>query len=160
MELANAFIGLVQLVIAIFLAVVALYLGFFVFSRITKGMDEAKELARGNTAVGIIIASIFFAIALVVQSGIAGISVGIMKALAGDWLAIVVSLLQLILGILLAIGAIYLALYILDRLTKGVDEFEEIRKGNAAVALMMAGVIVSTAIIIQSGVIGITSALP
>ncbi len=159
MELANALVGLVQLVIAIILAVVALYIGFFVFSRITKGIDEAKELARGNMAVGIIIASIFFAIALVVQSGIAGISVGIMKALAGDWLAIVVSLLQLILGIILAIGAIFLALYILDRLTKGVDEFEEIRKGNAAVALMMAGVIVSTAIIIQSGVIGITSAL-
>jgi len=159
MELANAFVGLIQLVIAIILAVVALYIGFSVFSRITKGMDEEKELARGNPAVGIIIASIFFAIALVVQSGIAGISVGIMKALAGDWLAIVASLIQLILGIILAIGAIYLALNILDRLTKGVDEFEEIKKGNVAVALMMAGVIVSTAIIIQSGVIGITSAL-
>jgi uncharacterized membrane protein YjfL (UPF0719 family) len=159
MELANAFVGLIQLVIAIILAVVALYIGFSVFSRITKGMDEEKELARGNPAVGIIIASIFFAIALVVQSGIAGISVGIMKALAGDWLAIVASLIQLILGIILAIGAIYLALNILDRLTKGVDEFDEIRKGNVAVALMMAGVIVSTAIIIQSGVIGITSAL-
>jgi uncharacterized membrane protein YjfL (UPF0719 family) len=159
MEIANAFVGLIQLVIAIILAVVALYIGFSVFSRITKGMDEEKELARGNPAVGIIIASIFFAIALVVQSGIAGISVGIMKALAGDWLAIVASLIQLILGIILAIGAIYLALNILDRLTKGVDEFEEIKKGNVAVALMMAGVIVSTAIIIQSGVIGITSAL-
>jgi len=159
MELANAFVGLIQLVIAIILAVVALYIGFFVFSRITKSMDEGKELARGNPAVGIIIASIFFAIALVVQSGISGISVGIMKALAGDWLAVVVSLLQLILGIILAIAAIYLALNILDRLTKGVDEFEEIKKGNVAVALMMAGVIVSTAIIIQSGVIGITSAL-
>ncbi len=159
MELANAFVGLIQLVIAIILAVVALYIGFYVFSRITKGMDEEKELARGNPALGIIIASIFFAIALVVQSGISGISVGIMKALAGDWLAIVVSLLQLILGIVLAIGAIYLALHILDRLTKGVDEFEEIKKGNVAVALMMAGVIISTAIIIQSGVIGITSAL-
>jgi uncharacterized membrane protein YjfL (UPF0719 family) len=159
MEIANAFIGLIQLLIAIILAVVALYIGFSVFSRITKGMDEEKELARGNPAVGIIIASIFFAIALVVQSGIAGISVGIMKALAGDWLAIVASLIQLILGIILAIGAIYLALNILDRLTKGVDEFEEIKKGNVAVALMMAGVIVSTAIIIQSGVIGITSAL-
>lgn len=159
MEIANAFVGLVQLVIAIILAVVALYIGFSVFSRITKGMDEEKELARGNPAMGIIIASIFFAIALVVQSGIAGISVGIMKALAGDWLAIVASLIQLILGIILAIAAIYLALNILDRLTKGVDEFEEIKKGNVAVALMMAGVIVSTAIIIQSGVIGITSAL-
>ncbi len=159
MELANAFVGLIQLVIAIILAVVALYIGFSVFSRITKGMDEEKELMKGNPAVGIIIASIFFAIALVVQSGIAGISVGIMKALAGDWLAIVASLIQLILGIILAIGAIYLALNILDRLTKGVDEFEEIKKGNVAVALMMAGVIVSTALIIQSGVIGITSAL-
>jgi uncharacterized membrane protein YjfL (UPF0719 family) len=159
MELANAFVGLIQLVIAIILAVVALYIGFSVFSRITKGMDEEKELMKGNPAVGIIIASIFFAIALVVQSGIAGISVGIMKALAGDWLAIVASLIQLILGIILAIGAIYLALNILDRLTKGVDEFEEIKKGNVAVSLMMAGVIVSTALIIQSGVIGITSAL-
>jgi uncharacterized membrane protein YjfL (UPF0719 family) len=159
MELANAFVGLIQLVIAIILAVVALYIGYSVFSRITKGMDEEKELMGGNVAVGIIIASIFFAIALVVQSGIAGISVGIMKALAGDWLAIVASLIQLILGIILAIGAIYLALNILDRLTKGVDEFEEIKKGNVAVALMMAGVIVSTALIIQSGVIGITSAL-
>ena len=159
MELANAFIGLIQLVIAIILAVVALYIGYSVFSRITKGMDEEKEITGGHAAVGIIIASIFFAIALVVQSGIAGISVSIMKALAGDWLAIVASLIQLILGIILAIGAIYLALNILDRLTKGVDEFEEIKKGNVAVALMMAGVIVSTALIIQSGVIGITSAL-
>jgi uncharacterized membrane protein YjfL (UPF0719 family) len=122
-------------------------------------MDEERELMGGNTAVGIIIASIFFAIALVVQSGISGISVGIMKALAGDWLAIVASLIQLILGIILAIGAIYLALNILDRLTRRVDEFEEVKKGNVAVALMMAGVIVSTALIIQSGVIGITSAL-
>jgi TRAP-type C4-dicarboxylate transport system permease small subunit len=122
-------------------------------------MDEERELMGGNAAVGIIIASIFFAIALVVQSGISGISVGIMKALAGDWLAIVASLIQLILGIILAIGAIYLALNILDRLTRRVDEFEEVKKGNVAVALMMAGVIVSTALIIQSGVIGITSAL-
>jgi len=46
-----------------------------------------------------------------------------------------------------------------DRLTKDVDEFEEFRKGNIAVALIMAGVIVATAGIIQSGVIGIASAL-
>ena len=69
MELANAFVGLIQLVIAIILAVVALYIGFYVFSRITKGMDEEKEFGTGQPGSGIIIASIFFAIALVVQSG-------------------------------------------------------------------------------------------
>ncbi|NTW92092.1 MAG: DUF350 domain-containing protein [Methanoregulaceae archaeon] len=159
MELVNAFVGFIQLIIAILLAVVALYIGYSTFSRITKGMDEQQELMKGNAAVGIIIAAVFFAIALVVQSGVAGISVGIINALEGDWLALVAAFIQLVLGIILAIAAIYLALNILDRLTKGVDEFAELKKGNVAVALMMAGVIVATAIIIQSGVMGITSAL-
>ncbi|MDI9633446.1 MAG: DUF350 domain-containing protein [Methanolinea sp.] len=163
--LANAAIGLVQLIIAIILAVVALYIGFSVFSRVTKGLEEQKELAKGNAAVGIIIASIFFAIALVVQSGISGISVGISKALEvgilsmDGMVAVGVAFIQLVLGIVLAIAAIYLALNILDKLTKGVEEFEEIKKGNVAVALEMAGVIIATAVIIQSGVIGITNAL-
>jgi uncharacterized membrane protein YjfL (UPF0719 family) len=65
----------------------------------------------------------------------------------------------LILGIILAIAAIYLALKVLDRMTKGVEEFEELKKGNVAVALEMAGVIVAVALIVQVGVLGITQAL-
>ena len=109
--------------------------------------------------MGIIIAAVFFAIAIVVQSGIAGISMGITNALAGDWISLIAAFIQLILGIILAIVAIYIALNILDCLTKGIDEYAKLKKGDVAIALTMAGVIVSTAIIIQSGVIGITSAL-
>ncbi len=159
MDIVTAFVGLIQLIIAILLAVVALYIGYSTFSKITKGIDEIQELKKGNVAVGIIIAAIFFAIAIVIQSGVAGISIGITNALAGDWWSLVAAFIQLILGIILAIATIYLALNILDRLTKGINEFEELKKGNVAVALMMAGVIVATAVIIQSGVIGITSAL-
>lgn len=165
MLLANAVVGLVQLVISIIFAVVALYVGFAVLGKITKGIDEEKELAKGNVAVGILVASVFVAIALVVQSGVSGLSVGINKALSVgilslDGLTIVgVAIIQLILGIVLAVGAIYLALNILDKLTKGVEEFEELKKGNIAVALEMAGVIIAVAVIIQSGVIGITAAI-
>ncbi len=159
MELINAVVGIIQLVVAIILAVVALYIGFSVLGKITKGIDEEKEIARGNAAVGILVASVFIAIAIVVQSGVAGVSIGISKALAGDYLALLASFIQLILGIILAVAAIYLSLNILDKLTKGVDEFEELKKGNVAVALEMAGVIITTAIIIQSGVLGITAAL-
>jgi len=95
----------------------------------------------------------------VIQSGVAGIAIGITNALSGDWYSLLAAFIQLILGILLAVATIYLALNILDRLTKGIDEFDELKKGNVAVALMMAGVIVATAVIIQSGVAGITSAL-
>jgi uncharacterized membrane protein YjfL (UPF0719 family) len=165
MLLANAVVGLLQLLISIIFAVLALYIGFAVLSKITKDIDEEKELAKGNVAVGIIVASVFVAIALVVQSGVSGLSVGINKAVSvgvlsvDGLLAIGVSFIQLILGIILAVGAIYLALYILDKLTKGVEEFEEIKKGNVAVALEMGGVIIAVAVIIQSGVIGITAAL-
>lgn len=165
MDLTNAVVGIIQLVIAIILAVVALYIGFSVLGKITKGIDEEKEIARGNTAMGILVASVFLAIGIVVQSGVSGISVGISKALQpglpyGDSIAIIViSILQLVLGIVLAIVAIYLALNILDKLTKGIDEFAELKKGNVAVALEMAGVIITVAIIIQSGVMGITRAL-
>ena len=159
MSMETAVIGIIQLVIAIILAVVALYIGFSVLGKITKGMDEEKELAKGNTAVGILVASVFIAIAIVVQSGVAGVSTGISKALDGDTFAVVASVFQLILGIVLAIAAIYIALNILDKLTKGIDEFEELKKGNVAVALEMAGVIITVAIIIQSGVLGITAGI-
>ncbi len=167
MELINAVIGIIQLVIAIVLAVVALYIGFSVLGKITKGIDEEKEIAKGNAAIGVLVASVFLAIGIVVQSGVAGISRGISTAMnqAGGILSItgiaiiVVSIVQLIMGIILAIAAIYIALRVLDKLTKGIEEFEELKKGNIAVALEMAGVIITVAIIIQSGVLGITAVL-
>jgi len=165
MLLVNAAVGLVQLIIAIVFAVVALYIGFSVFGKVTGSIDEQKELAKGNTAFGIVVAAIFVAIALIVESGVSGISVGIGKAASvgltspDGMIAICVAFIQLILGILLAVGAIYLALNILDKLTKGIEEFEELKKGNVAVALEMAGVIIAVALIIQSGIGGITAAL-
>ena len=165
MILVNAAIGIIQLVIAVILAVVALYIGFSVFGKVTREVDEQKELAKGNVAFGIVVAAIFVAIAVVVQSGVSGISVGISKASVLGFtsidglIVIAIAIIQLILGVLLAIGAIYLALYTLDKLTKGVEEFEELKKGNVAVALEMAGVIIAVALIIQSGIVGITTSL-
>jgi len=68
-----------------------------------------------------------------------------------------VAFVQRILGIALAAGAIYFALNIFHNLTKGIEKSEEITKGSVAVALGMAGIII--AVIIQSGVIGITASL-
>lgn len=159
MTLENAIIGIIQLVISIVVAVIALYIGFSVLGRITSDIDEEKEISKGNAAVGILIGAVFISIAIVVQSGVAGISIGIRNALNGDFYSLAASVIQLILGIILAVVAIYIALRILDRMTKGIDEFKELEKGNVAVALEMAGVIIAVAIIIQSGVMGITSAL-
>ncbi|MFA4825098.1 MAG: DUF350 domain-containing protein [Methanoregula sp.] len=165
MLLANAVLGLFQLVVSVVFAAVALYIGFSIMSRITPGIDEEKELAKGNIAVAILVAAVFVAIAIIVESGVTGLSVGINKAMdvgifTSDGLVVVgFTIIQFILGIVLAVAAIYLALYILDRLTQGIEIFRELKKGNIAVALMMAGVIIAVAVIIQSGVLGITATL-
>jgi uncharacterized membrane protein YjfL (UPF0719 family) len=155
----NVIIALTQLIIAIILSVVSLYISFAMLGKLTRKIDEEKEIAKGNTAVGILVASIFVSIAIVIQSGVVGISGGLRGAIAGNIYPLIASIAQLILGIVLAVAVIYLALNIFDKLTKGIDEFEEIRKGNVAVALEMAGVVISTALIVQSGVLGITSSL-
>ena len=80
-------------------------------------------------------------------------------AIDGNIYSLVASVIQLMLGMILAIAGIYLSLNVFDKLTKEIDEFEEIRKGNIAIALEMAGVIIAVALIIQSGVLGITSSL-
>ena len=80
MILENIFVGLVQLVFAIVFADLALYIGFSVLSRITRDIDEEEELAKGNAAVRIVVAAVFVAIALVIESGVRGLSGGINRA--------------------------------------------------------------------------------
>ena len=165
MNSVTVVVGIAQLIIAVLFAVIALYIGFSVFGKVTRDVDEQKELAKGNVAFGIIVAAIFIAIGIMVQSGVAGISVGISKAAtlgfasADGILVIAIAIVQLVLGVLFAVGAIYLALTVLDKFTRELDEFGELRKGNVAVALEMAGVIIAVALIIQSGIAGITAAL-
>lgn len=159
MILESIIVGITQLVIAIILAVVALAMGFQIFGRMTSKIDEKKELAKGNVAVGILVASIFVSMAIIIQSGVAGISIGLRGAIAGNIYPLISSIIQLGLGIILAVVAIYLSINIFDRMTEGIDEFKELEKGNVAVALELAGVIIAVAIIIQSGVLGITNVL-
>jgi uncharacterized membrane protein YjfL (UPF0719 family) len=161
----NAGIGLFQLLCSIALAVLALYIGFAVFNRITPDIDEIRELARGNAAIGILVAAIFLGVGLVVQSGIQGIVIGIGKASVDGIFTlegitdILLTVLQLVLGVVLAIGGIYLSLRLYGRLTGEKEEFAAIRNGNIAAAIVLAGMILSIAVIIHSGVIGITMAI-
>ncbi|MEN6609288.1 MAG: DUF350 domain-containing protein [Methanoregulaceae archaeon] len=163
--LLNAGIGLFQLFLSVILAVLALYIAFTVFHRITRNINEIQELAKGNIALGILIATLFIAVGLVVQSGVQGVVLGLGQASSDGLFTqdgaidIIMTIVQLILGVVLAIGSIYLALRIFDRVTGKTGEFEEIKKGNLAMAIVLSGMIFAIAVIIHSGIIGITAAL-
>jgi hypothetical protein len=163
--LENSIIGFIQLVVSIVLAVVALYAGFFALNRITKDVDAFSELARGNAAIGIFAASVFIGISVTVISCIQGILVGLNKIFAdgvlnlNDTLDVVSAIMELIFGVLLAIGSIYLAIYVFSRLNDKIDVINAMKKGNVAVASVVAGMIFAVSVIIHFGVLGIVTAL-
>jgi len=63
--------------------------------------------------------------------------------------------LRLILAIIFAVAALYIASWVLGKLTKEIDVWKEIGKGNYAVAIYMAGIFISVAIIVGPGIIGL-----
>ena len=55
--------------------------------------------------------------------------------------------LRLVLSISFAVIGLYVASWVLGKLTKEINEWEEISKGNHAVAVYIAGIFLSVAII-------------
>jgi uncharacterized membrane protein YjfL (UPF0719 family) len=72
-----------------------------------------------------------------------------------DIVAIGMAFIRLVLGIVFAVAALYIATWVLGKLTKEFNEWEEIAKGNYAVAVYIAGVFISVAIIVGPGISGL-----
>jgi divalent metal cation (Fe/Co/Zn/Cd) transporter len=71
------------LILVVFLAVIAIYVGFFTINRTIKDVDVTSELNQGNKAIGIFVASVFIGITLTVYySCIQGILGGVNKIFA------------------------------------------------------------------------------
>ena len=143
-----ALVGLafLRLILGIIFAVVALYLASSVLGRLTKELDEWAEIGKGNIAVAIYMAGIFISVATIVAPGISGLFI------KWDLLAIVIGFIQLIIALALAMAMQYVALSVLGKLTKGIDEWNELKKGNIAIGVTMAAIVIAVAAVVVKGV--------
>jgi uncharacterized membrane protein YjfL (UPF0719 family) len=167
MDIAGAIvmvvIGIIQLIIGLGLAMGAIYMGIRLLDKLTKGIEEEEELKKGNVAVACLMLGVVIAIALVISGGVAGLTKNLTTIEKGatvvDYLiAIGGGVAQVIFGIIFAVVAIYLAFRIWDRITTRIEEVDELKKGNVAIGIIMAGVIIAVAIVIRAGVSGLAEA--
>lgn len=75
-----------------------------------------------------------------------------MSAIGDIGIKLMLAFAQLILGIVLAMGSVYLSLKLFDKFTRNFDEWKEIKKGNVAVGILFGGIIFSIAIILEIGI--------
>jgi len=153
MDLALVALAFLRLVLAIIFAIVGLYIASWVLGKLTKGIDEWEEIRRGNHAVAIYVAGIFISVAIIVGPGV----IGLFRTF--DPIGIVVGFVQLLLALALAVAMQYVGLSVFGRMTKDLDEWGELRKGNAAIGIVMAAIVIAISTIVSQGVASIIAAI-
>ena len=141
--------GIFQLLVATLAGAVATFLGVVLFDRATRGIDEWLELERNNPAVGIVLGAIVLAVAWMLrpalQVSVQHWDIGAARVLV----ALGIQLAQILVGLVIAVLAIVFALWVFDRLTTRLDEWAELKRGNTAVAALLAGVIVGVSLLVE-----------
>jgi uncharacterized membrane protein YjfL (UPF0719 family) len=146
--MADLFFSGVQFVIAVIAAAIVAYLSIWLFDKATRGIDEWNELRKGNLAVGIVLGATIVGAGIVLRPALAPLTMNFDATLVDAVvLRILLHGLQVLVGLVLAVVSLGLALWLFTRLTGAIDEWAEIGRGNTAIAAVLAGVIISTALI-------------
>lgn len=154
-------LAVVTLLISLGLAMFAVNKAIAMFDKTTKGMDEWAELRKGNVAVGILMAAMILAVGNVISGSVQGLTGALMdpKLELAYFADLVVGVVNLLIGIWVATTVVSLAIRALDKMTKDIDEMAEVAKGNVAVAVMVAGVLLAVSVVVSQGVQAISKIL-
>jgi len=146
MELIAAVLRLLVIALG---AGVTLYLALFLFQRLTPGIDEWAEVARGNAAAGLLMGAVALSAAVIIRPIVAQPLWGLDLRTGRVVTAVFLEGIRLLLGMLVAVGAVTLAAWLYNILTRGIVESTELRLGNVAVGLVQSAVILSTALLLS-----------
>ncbi|MFN2185336.1 MAG: DUF350 domain-containing protein [Anaerolineae bacterium] len=157
--MGSLLLSVAQLTIAIILSAVVAFLSFYLFQWFTRDLDEWEELRQRNPAVGVVLGAILVATALMLRPALA---VDTTMWDAGYEIygrVLLAEALQLAVGLVLAVLALGLAVLIFAALTRGIDEIEELKRGNLAVGGLLGGVILGVGLMISQAVEQVMTAI-
>lgn len=143
------FVAVLKILGAIVLSIGALYTGIKMLDSLTQGIDEWKEIKKGNLAVGILYTAVIVSLIVLIAPRIDQFVSFIQPALPLQTTVVLLLLafLNYLLDLLLSIVIIYLTINLINKLTVDLDEMMELKKGNVAVALIMSAILLSVAFV-------------
>lgn len=147
-----AVVILLRIVAALVLSAGTLYSGMRLLDSLTSGIDEWKEIKKGNVAIGIVFAAVMASLILLVGPMIDGVIAAINPAMLSPIpiAMFIFSALNFILSLLGGVVMLFITLNLIDRITPDVEEFAELKKGNVAVALIFASALLLVAMMARA----------
>ncbi len=158
MDLLVVLSGISTLLLSLILGIFILFIGFKVFSGLSKNINEENEIKNNNIAVAILSGSFIFAMGIMMRSSVDPLIHSIFRAIfynesgiSGVLGHLSIALLQFIASLFISIISLWFGVKGFTWLTKNINEFEEIQKNNIAVAILMASIIITLALFLQNG---------
>jgi len=144
-------LSFVQIVAAIILTATALYSGLRVLDRMTTGIEEWKEIKKGNVAVGIFYSAAIICFIIFLLPRIEDILflISANYPIKITILGLVFALINYIIALGFGTLILYLSINLVDKLTTDIDEMGALKKGNIAVALIFSLMLLAVAVAVS-----------
>ena len=163
---AHVLLSVFEFAFTVVLSVLVVYVNYQIFNRANPDYDEEEEIKKGNMGVAILSAAILFASALIIKNAIFPV-VSLVRlyltspmsdSLTKAQLALY-AVSHLVMAFVVSVLTISFTLRMFGRLTKNIEEGKELRKGNPAVGVMLASVVLIVALFVSEGVSSLSKAL-
>ena len=159
-------VSVFEFMLAVLMSGFIISLTYRVFIKANPDFDMEEEIKKGNAAVGTLVAAILFAASMILQRGMGSvvsmfrmhISAPGESAMGLGKLALL-SAAHLGLSMLLAVITISVTLRLFGRLVRSLHAGKELEKGNLAVGIVLASVVLIAALYVGEGVSAISKAL-
>jgi uncharacterized membrane protein YjfL (UPF0719 family) len=165
MSWTSLFLALFEFVLSAGLGLLVVYVNYRMFIATNRDYDAEAEIKKGNLGVAILLSALVISAGLVVREGVFPV-VNLVRLYVTSPIAYVngFQLALLILGHLglvfvVAVYTFSLSLRFWGRLTAHLNNGEELRKGNVAVGVVLAGVVAVMALFISDGVSRLTKSM-
>ena len=141
---------LMQVFFGILLSILSVYLALRFFDKMTEDIDEIAELKKGNVAVAIVLLALIASIGTIVRQGVQQFDDILLRGVSLPFfmIAFIMAVVQLVFVVAIAVLTMYVAIVLLDSMTVGINELKELKRGNVAVAILIAGVLYTVAFIV------------
>lgn len=158
MDFPSIAAGLLALVVSVLASVLLVFVTFRVNTLLTRRVEEERLLVEGNRSVAVALGAIVLGQAILLRHAVFPTMVVVRDLFlrpvspgAAAWVLAHVLLFFLVIGIV-SFGSVALATRLFARMTGTVPEREEILKGNLAMALFFASVVLAVCLVVNEGV--------
>ena len=147
------------------LALLVVYVHYRSFVATNSDYDAVEELRKGNTAVAVLLSAMLWAGGSIVKEGIYPVVNLVRLQLTspglgvGSPIIVVIALLHVLLVFIVAVFTISLGLRFWGRLNRTLLWGDELKKGNLAAGIVLAGVVLVLGNFMSDGVSHLTKAL-